>query len=189
MERTLFHISPNFCSFAVALKLLEKPFLLISSNPFVISTRLILQTQGTRKCAGLMHSRHLVAKRKYCMLMHNQSSCLFSTILFMPWLQEHKAAKSWGWLLKSVSRTPLPFSFMKLSSIPPHSRTPLVSLLLHHAASGGHFWMLPFSVLNHSCCIHFFPLQLLRSAYLTTNLYWVVQKKREHFYLQLDLPI
>lgn len=33
-----------------------------------------------------------------------------------------------------------------------------------------HFRMPPFSALNHSCCIHFFPLQLLRSAYLTTNL-------------------
>lgn len=59
---------------------------------------------------------------------------------------------------------------MRLFSTPPHSRTPLVSLLLHHAARGVHFRMSPFSALNHSCCIHFFPLQLLRSAYLTTNL-------------------
>lgn len=71
---------------------------------------------------------------------------------------------------QSLSPGPPPFLFLELFSIFPHSRTPLVSSLPHHAAAGAHFWTPPFSAFSHSCYIHFFLVQLVRSACLTTNL-------------------
>lgn len=63
-----------------------------------------------------------------------------------------------------------PFPILNLSSIPPDSRTPLVSLLLHCAAGAAHFWSPRGSWVQWFLLKPFLFFPISAAAYRTTNL-------------------
>lgn len=109
-----------------------------------------------------------MAKRKDCRLIDK------AIAYFQPSSLCHGSRKIMqlkvGDACQSLSPGRPPFLFLELFSILPRSRTPLVSSLPHHAAAGAHFWTPPFSAFSHSCYIHFFLVQWLRSACLSSAL-------------------
>lgn len=139
-----------------------------------------------------MRPRHLVAKRKHCSrLIGKQSSCLFSTILFMAWLQENNEAKGWECLLKSVSRAPhLPRSWsfsLSLHILRQHWFLCFSTMLLLVVISGLNSFLhsiIPASSISFEfiCWGLLLPSQIY-------HLHWVVQRKRKLVCLQLALAL